>query len=110
MEFRKIADIAEYVKNGLECGRLTQGAYRKKGEFRAVRGTVGERVVTVMADGLTETENTVTAALGYPAAPQATSLSVPSPPQAYRRTASPVSAASRAIRVQSPGHWDTWIR
>ena len=51
----------------------------------------------------------VTAALAWPAAPLTTSLSVPSPPQAYSRTGSPEEAAACAIWVQSPGARETRI-
>lgn len=60
-EFRKIDDIAAYVRDALESGRFTPGRYQKKGEFTARRGVAGEKIVTVMANGLKETENTVAA-------------------------------------------------
>ena len=45
----------------------------------------------------------------FTAAPLTTSLSVPSPPQAYSRTGSPEEAAACAIWVQSPGARETRI-
>lgn len=60
-EFRKTDDIAAYVRDALESGRLIPGRYQKTGEYLARRGAVGEKIVTIMANGLKETENTVVA-------------------------------------------------
>lgn len=60
-EFRKIENIAEYLKKALSDGSLVPGRYQKKGEFRARPGVIGERIETIMADGLRETVNTVRA-------------------------------------------------
>ncbi len=60
INFRKIENIKEYLTEGLKCGRFQSNAYQKSGEITARVGKIGEKIVTVMANGLQETKNTVT--------------------------------------------------
>lgn len=59
--FKSIENIKKYLAEGLECGELTAKTYQKFGRITARVGKLGEKIVTVMANGLKETENTVTA-------------------------------------------------
>lgn len=61
MNFRKIENIKEYLTEGLKCGKFQSKTYQKSGEITARVGKIGEEIVTVMANGLQETKNTVTA-------------------------------------------------
>ena len=58
-EFLKVSDIKLYVEKGLSEGRIKSGLYRKKAAVRARKGLEGEKIITVMQNGLTETVNTV---------------------------------------------------
>lgn len=60
MNFRKIENIKEYLTEGLKSGRFQSNNYQKSGEIIARVGEIGEEIVTVMANGLQETKNTVT--------------------------------------------------
>ena len=62
--FRMISSPAEFVRNGLEIGELTKNLYKKSARIHAVPGTPGERVVTILKNGLEETVNTVSVDLG----------------------------------------------
>ncbi len=57
--FLPIPDLREYVDSRLASGALAAGRYVKSACVRAVPGTPGERVVTVLKNGLEETVNTV---------------------------------------------------
>ena len=57
--FIPVADPAAYVREGLESGSLTVRTYVKSTRVRAVPGTPGETVETILKNGLKETENTV---------------------------------------------------
>lgn len=59
-EFRKVENIKEYLAEGLKSGKFKPGTYQKSGEITARIGNIGEEIVTVMANGLQETKNTVT--------------------------------------------------
>lgn len=61
IKFKKIEDIKEYLANGLKNSKFQPKTYQKSGEITARVGEIGEKIVTVMADGLQETKNTVTA-------------------------------------------------
>lgn len=61
MNFRKIVNIKEYLTEGLKSGRLQSNTYQKSGEISAIVGKIGEEIVTIMANGLEETKNVVTA-------------------------------------------------
>ena len=61
VEFKKIENIRSYVEERLQNGEINSGIYQKYGEIAARVGLVGEEIVTVMANGLEETKNTVTA-------------------------------------------------
>ncbi|MBQ8183001.1 MAG: hypothetical protein IJ025_03760 [Clostridia bacterium] len=66
-EFRTIENIKEYLTNGLNSGNLISETFQKSGEITARIGKIGEEILTVMANGLQETKNTVTAdENGYP--------------------------------------------
>jgi hypothetical protein len=58
--FKKVDNIAEYVKEGLKSGRLTVEEVAKFARIHARQGILGEEIVTKMANGLEETRNTVT--------------------------------------------------
>lgn len=60
-QFRRIDNIKDYLSEALSEGRLQPGTYRKFATVTARVGTVGEKVSTVMADGLHETDNVVSA-------------------------------------------------
>ena len=60
MNFRKIENIKEYLTEGLKSGKIQSKTYQKSGEITARVGEIGEEIVTVMANGLQETKNTVT--------------------------------------------------
>lgn len=57
--FKKIDNISEYVKEGIKSGKLTVDEVAKFARIQARQGTLGEEVVTNMANGLEETKNTV---------------------------------------------------
>ena len=59
--FKKVDNIAEYVREGIKSGRLTVDEVAKFARIHARQGTLGEEIVTKMANGLEETRNTVTA-------------------------------------------------
>ncbi len=61
MNFRKIESIKEYLTEGLKNGRFQSKTYQKSGEITARIGKIGEEIVTIMANGLEETKNVVTA-------------------------------------------------
>lgn len=60
MKFRKIENIEKYLTEGLKSGKFESKTYQKSGEITARVGKIGEEIVTVMANGLKETKNTVT--------------------------------------------------
>lgn len=60
-EFRNIENIKEYLIDGLNCGKFKIETYQKSGEISARVGKIGEEIVTIMANGLQETKNIVTA-------------------------------------------------
>lgn len=57
--FTYIHDTAAYVQAGLDSGEFTVHTYVKSARIHAEPGIPGERVVTVLKNGLEETENTV---------------------------------------------------
>lgn len=59
--FKKVEDVAEYVREGIESGELTIEEVAKFARIRARQGTIGEEVITKMANGLEETRNVVKA-------------------------------------------------
>ena len=59
--FKKIDNISEYVREGIRLGRLTVDEVAKFARIRARQGSLGEEIITKMANGLEETRNTVTA-------------------------------------------------
>ena len=59
--FKKVDNIAEYVREGIKSGRLTVDEVAKFARIHARQGILGEEIVTKMANGLEETRNTVTA-------------------------------------------------
>ncbi len=61
MNFRKIENIKEYLTEGLKNGKFQSRTYQKSGEITARIGIIGEEILTVMANGLQETKNTVIA-------------------------------------------------
>ena len=61
LEYRKIGNIKEYLTSGLKSGKFQSKTYQKSGEITARVGKIGEEILTVMANGLQETKNTVTA-------------------------------------------------
>lgn len=61
MNFRKIENIKEYLAEGLKSKRFESKTYQKSGEITARVGKIGEEIVTMMANGLEETKNVVTA-------------------------------------------------
>lgn len=58
-EFKRVEDIIQYVKERLAKGELTVEEAAKFARIQARQGRVGEEVVTVTANGLEETKNTV---------------------------------------------------
>lgn len=58
--FKKIDNISEYVREGIRLGRLTVDEVAKFARIRARQGSLGEEIITKMANGLEETRNTVT--------------------------------------------------
>ncbi|MGM9969237.1 MAG: hypothetical protein ACI35S_02455, partial [Anaeroplasma sp.] len=58
--FRKVENIAEYVREGIKSGKLTIEEVAKFARIHARQGELGEEIVTIMANGLEETRNTVT--------------------------------------------------
>lgn len=59
--FKKVDNIAEYVKGEIKSGRLTVDEVAKFARIHARQGTLGEKIITKMANGLEETRNTVVA-------------------------------------------------
>lgn len=59
--FKKVDNIAEYVREGIKSGRLTVDEVAKFARIHARQGTLGEEIITKMANGLEETRNTVVA-------------------------------------------------
>lgn len=59
-DFRMIENIKEYLTEGLESGKFQSKIYQKSGGITARVGKLGEEILTVMANGLQETKNTVT--------------------------------------------------
>lgn len=57
----KKINVKEYLVSGLNNGSLIAGTYQKKGEITARVGVISEEIVTIMANGLQETKNIVTA-------------------------------------------------
>lgn len=57
--FKKVDNIAEYVREGIKSGRLTVEEVAKYARIQARQGALGEEVVTKMANGLEETRNSV---------------------------------------------------
>ncbi len=57
--FKRIDNISEYVKEGIKSGRLTVDEVAKFARIQARQGTLGEEIITKMANGLEETRNTV---------------------------------------------------
>lgn len=60
-QFRNIENIRVYLTEGLKNGDFDSHIYQKFGEITARGGKIGEEIVTVMANGLKETKNTVVA-------------------------------------------------
>lgn len=60
MNFKRIENIKEYLTEGLKNGKIQSKTYQKSGKITARVGEIGEEIVTVMANGLQETKNTVT--------------------------------------------------
>ncbi len=60
-DFKKVDNITEYVREGIKSGRLTVDKVEKFARVHARQGTLGEEVITKMANGLEETKNTVKA-------------------------------------------------
>lgn len=61
IDFRRIENIKKYLTEGLKSGKFQSKTYQKSGEITARVGKIGEEIFTVMANGLQETKNTVTA-------------------------------------------------
>lgn len=59
--FRQIERIKEYVEEKLSTGELEPQTYKSSKTVEARQGALGERVVTVLSNGLEETVNTVKA-------------------------------------------------
>lgn len=59
MNFKNVENIKEYVQVQMAEGRLASGAYVKATTVTARKGTVGERISTIMSNGLHETDNVV---------------------------------------------------
>ena len=59
--FKKVNNIAEYVREGIKSGRLTVDEVAKFARIHARQGTLGEKKITKMSNGLVETKNTVVA-------------------------------------------------
>jgi hypothetical protein len=59
--FKKVDNIAEYVREGIKSGKLTVDEVAKFARIHARQGTLGEEIITKMNNGLEETRNTVTA-------------------------------------------------
>lgn len=57
--FLHIPDTASYVQAGLDSGEFTVHTYVKSARIHAEPGNPGEGIVTVLKNGLEETENTV---------------------------------------------------
>ena len=59
LPFRKIDDVAQYVEDGIASGAFTIETYVKTTRIRAIPGTPGEKIETILKNGLKETVNTV---------------------------------------------------
>ncbi len=59
LSFRKIDNLAQYVENGIASGTFKVETYVKAARIRAVPGTPGEKIETILQNGLKETVNTV---------------------------------------------------
>lgn len=59
-EFKRIENIADYVKTNVENGEMMPMEFAKTARISAVQGVEGQKIATIMANGLKETENTVT--------------------------------------------------
>jgi len=57
--FTQIPDMTAYVQAGLDSGEFTVRVYVKSARIHAEPGVPGERIVTILSNGLKETENTV---------------------------------------------------
>ena len=57
--FLPIPSPADYVQAGLAAGEFTVRRYVKSAPIRAIPGTPGEQIVTVLQNGFEETVNTV---------------------------------------------------
>ena len=57
--FRKINKLPEYIEELFLSSKTKSAIYCKTAEITAFRGEIGEEVVTVLANGLKETVNTV---------------------------------------------------
>ena len=58
-EFKRIENIAEYVKDGVKNGTMPLDEVAKFARIKARKGKVNEEVITKMANGLEETKNVV---------------------------------------------------
>lgn len=58
-EFKRIENIAEYVKDGVKNGKMPLDEVAKFARIKARKGKVNEEVITKMANGLEETKNVV---------------------------------------------------
>lgn len=59
MCFKKIDNISEYVSDGINNGTIKPGKYVKSTTIKARKGIVGEKISTIMLNGVHETDNTV---------------------------------------------------
>jgi len=59
--FKKIDNIKDYVTDKLAASAIIPGEYVKSARIKARPGVLGEKISTVTASGLHETDNTVTA-------------------------------------------------
>ena len=59
--FKQIENMKEYVEEKLSAGELEPQTYKSSKTVEARQGELGERVVTVLSNGMEETVNTVKA-------------------------------------------------
>lgn len=59
MHLKKIENIKEYVQERIDNGTIKPGKYVKSTTITARKGIVGERIFTIMSNGLHETNNIV---------------------------------------------------
>ena len=59
MRFKKIENIKEYVKTGIDTGTIKSDQYVKSTTIKARKGIVGEKISTITSNGLHETDNIV---------------------------------------------------